>query len=131
MKTVVAGAAFGMAAAAITARLIVSVVPELAGEAMLAVAESIPFGLVVGFLMGGFLSARGRRVSTFRRVLLETIGIAIVAAIIVGQLVLPVASKLPRVTIATLIVVFAAALAGIGAWLLRPLYWRPPGSIAD
>jgi hypothetical protein len=130
MKTVAAAAAFGMVAAAMTARMIVSVIPELAGESTMAVAESIPFGLLVGVLMGGFLAMRGRRVLTFCRMLFETIGIAIIAAIIVGQLVVPVASNLPRGTITTLIVIFAAVLAGMGAWLLRPLYWRPPGSVA-
>jgi len=121
---VAAGAGLGVGSAVMTARIVVRFVPELAGESTWAVLASLPFGLFAGALMAGFLDARARYVHTFRQMLSETIAIAAVAAIAVSQLVIPVAWGLPRTTITTLIVMSAAVFAGIGAWLLKPLYWR-------
>lgn len=129
VQTVAAATVYGGVAAVLTGRMVVWFVPELVSEPTRVVEASLPFGVLAGVLMGGFLSARGRSVRSFWRVLFETIAVMIVTAVVVSQLVSLLAWNLPRTRITTLIVGSSAVLAGIGACLLKPLYWRRRRSI--
>ena len=124
MKIASAGAAFGIAAAIVTVGITMRVIPELAGESTWAFGFGVPIGLLAGALMAGFLSERGRHVQTFSRLIVETMVVTAITAIAVSQFVIPVAWHLPRAGVTTVVAIGAAGFAALGAWLLKPLYWR-------
>ena len=118
-----AGSAFGVVAAVSTALITTWVVPELAAGARWAAAGVVPFGLVAGLVVAGFLRQRGTHVLTFRRIVLETVAMTTAVAIAVTQLVIPVAWGLPSGSITAVVALCAAGFGAGGSWLLKPLYW--------
>jgi hypothetical protein len=139
LKTVGAGALYGIVAGACAALAVMRLVPSVGHPVTLrqlpwdfgwAVFYSWPIGPLVGALAGAFLYWRGQRVASFRRLLLETSALAAASVAALVQAALPVAWELPRMRI-TLIGAFGAAvLAAVGTLILRPMYWptRPPSS---
>jgi hypothetical protein len=119
----VAGGAFGVVAASLTALATSRLVPEVAGETTWAVTGVVPFGLIAGLVMAGFLRARATHVRTFRRMVLEATTMTAVVAIAVSQMVIPVAWNLPRGAITSVVAFCSVGFGALGAWLLKPLYW--------
>jgi hypothetical protein len=131
-KTIAAGAVYGTLAGAIIALGVMGFVPavghpmtftRLPTDFQWAIFFSWPTGPLAGALAGWFLVLRGRQVSHFGRLVIETtLGGALLAA--ATQLLLPGSWDLPRSDIALIAVPTSAILAALGAVMLRPLYWK-------
>jgi hypothetical protein len=118
-----ASGAFGVMAASLTALATSRLVPEVRAEARWAVVSVLPFGLIAGLVMAGFLQLRATHVRTFSGMVLEATALSAVVALVASQMVIPVAWNLPRGAITALAVLCSAGFGAMGTWLLKPLYW--------
>lgn len=132
LKTVGAGALYGIVAGACAALAVMSLVPSVGHPVTLrhlawdfgwAVFYSSPVGPVVGAVAGAFLYWRAQRLPSFRKIVLETSALAAAGVAALIQVILPVAWELPRVRITLIGALGAALLAAVGTLILKPMYW--------
>jgi hypothetical protein len=132
LRTIAAGALYGIAAGACAALAVLRFVPNvghpvtwhhLSWDFAWAIFYSWPAGLLIGAGAGAFLYWRAQRVASFRKLVVEVSTLAAAAVGAVTQVVLPIAWELPRLQITLISVVSAATLAAVGTRILKPIYW--------
>ena len=128
-----AGAAFGVAAGALIAAAVMTLFPEVGHPIRFeylfrdlgwAVFFSSPWGLIAGAVLGGYLHERSRYTNAFRQLVFEGVALTVIMTTLAIQLVIPSSWGIPRGSVTTVVGLGSVILATVGAWLLRPLYWR-------
>jgi ABC-type lipoprotein release transport system permease subunit len=128
-----AGAAFGVVAGGVIAATVMMLVPEvghpirrgyLLSDFGWAVFFSSPWGFITGAVLGGYLHERSRDTAVFRQLILEAIILTVAIATVFAQLLVSSASDLPRGRVTAVVALTSFICATIGAWILKPLYWR-------
>ncbi len=139
-KTIAVGAVYGTFAGAVLGVGVMRLIPHFveANPSIFrhlpayfgwAIAFSWPVGPLTGAGAGLFLHWRAQTVASLRRLILETSSLAAAAGTGIIQVLLPVAWTPPRARIALFCILASAGLAALGAWMLKPLYWRKPSEI--
>ena len=128
-----AGGAYGMLAGTLIAALVMTVFPDIPHpirpthvflDLGWAFFFSSPWGFGVGATLAGYLYERTSDVSSFQWLAVESAIATGTVATLVTQLGLPSALNLSRGPFAIVVALATVILSLIGAWLLKPLYWR-------